>query len=92
MALTKYGVDGVLGPVIGKLPAEAPFWMRKGEFFSQGKTIKSGTILHWSQTRTGNCLIVRNVTGAVPGPFDETYGLTGGEDGILFKELMQRRY
>ena len=92
VAVKEYRVDGVLGPVIGKLPAEAPNWIRKGEFFFHGKGIKSGTILHWSQTRTGNCLIVRSVVRALPGPFDKTFGLTGGEDGVLFKQLTQKGY
>jgi glycosyltransferase involved in cell wall biosynthesis len=92
VALKKYDVDGVLGPVIGQIPVDAPNWIRKGEFFFQGKGIKSGTTLHWSQTRTGNCLITRSVLRALVGPFDENFGLTGGEDGLLFKQLMEHGY
>ena len=92
IALKRYQVDGVLGPVIGELPSDAPEWIRKGEFFFQGKGIKSGTILNLHQTRTGNCLISRSVLRTIPGPFDEAYGLTGGEDVMLFKQLIQQGY
>jgi GT2 family glycosyltransferase len=38
--------------------------------------------------RTGNALIRRNRLVAPPGPFDETYDLTGSEDTELFRRMV----
>jgi len=85
-ALLKYGADGVLGPVLPKFEEGAPTWAVKGQVF-QRPGFKSGTLIHWSITGTGNVLLWRKVLQELDGPFNPQLG-AGGEDTDLFRRAM----
>jgi succinoglycan biosynthesis protein ExoM len=79
--------DGGVGPVIPRFNAHAPRWLIEGRFFERPR-VPTGTMLAAWQARTGNALIRRDVLLALPGPFDERYDVTGGEDTDLFVRLI----
>jgi cellulose synthase/poly-beta-1,6-N-acetylglucosamine synthase-like glycosyltransferase len=79
--------DGGCGPVVPKFNDHTPRWLIEGRFFERPR-FPTGTILAAWQTRTGNALIRRRPLMALPGPFDERYDFTGGEDTDLFVRLI----
>lgn len=82
--LKTFNADAVFGTVIPYFEEGIPDWIEESHFFK--RTIQtSGETSKF--TRTGNCLIKSNLIKSVEGPFDPDYGLTGGEDGILFGRL-----
>ena len=88
-ALLEYRADGVLGPVIPKFEESAPAWAVKGQVF-QRPGFKTGTVIHWSISGTGNVLLKREVLRELDGPFNPQLG-TGGEDTDLFRRAMAQR-
>jgi succinoglycan biosynthesis protein ExoM len=83
----RHGADGGFGPVIPRFGDATPRWLIEGGFFERPR-FPSGTVLQAKLTRTGNALIRRQPLMALPGPFDERYDLTGGEDGDLFMRMI----
>ena len=79
--------DGVLGPVVPVVPATAPAWIRRGDFYSWVR-MPSGTVVPANRLRFGNVLLRANVLAQQRTPFDSAYGLTGGEDGDLLSRLV----
>ena len=78
--------DGVLGPVEPVLPPEAPGWIRKGRFYDWAR-MQTGTPIPPNQLRFGNLVLRGSLLRTGAPPFDEAYGLTGGEDGDLLTRL-----
>jgi succinoglycan biosynthesis protein ExoM len=85
-ALT-YSADGVLGPVVPVVPTDAPAWIRRGEFYAWAR-MPSGGVVPRNRLRFGNVLLRSGLFAAYPLPFDQSYGLTGGEDGDLLTRLV----
>jgi len=83
-ALIKYNADGVFGKVISYYEEGVSDWIKKSHFFKV-PVEKTGEPSKF--TRTGNCVIKTNLLKSLNGPFDPEFGLTGGEDGILFGKL-----
>ncbi len=83
------GADGVLGPVVSVLPADAPDWIRAGDFFGRGR-FATGVIVPRTEYRIGNALLRAESLRQIAGPFDSEYGLSGGEDGRLLNLLANR--
>jgi cellulose synthase/poly-beta-1,6-N-acetylglucosamine synthase-like glycosyltransferase len=81
--------DGGIGPVLPKFNDHTPRWLVQGRFFERPRP-PTGTMLAAWQARTGNALIRREPLRALPGPFDERYDFTGGEDTDLFARLIDR--
>jgi succinoglycan biosynthesis protein ExoM len=79
--------DGVLGPVVPVVPAAAPAWIRRGEFYSWAR-MPTGTVVPPNRLRFGNVLLRASFLTAHGAPFDPAYGLTGGEDGDLLARLV----
>lgn len=79
--------DGGVGPVVPKFNDHTPRWLIEGRFFERPR-LPTGTLLAAWQTRTGNALIRRQPLMALPGPFDERYDFSGGEDTDLFVRLI----
>lgn len=79
--------DGGCGPVIPRFNDRTPRCLIEGRFFERPR-FPTGTMLSPWQTRTGNVLIRRQRLMALPGPFDERFNLTGGEDTHLFNSLI----
>lgn len=82
------GVDGVLGPVLPVLPADAPAWLRRGRFYDWAR-MKTGSVVPGNRLRFGNVLLRATLLRTATAPFDPAYGNTGGEDGDLLNRLVQ---
>lgn len=85
-ALKAFDVDGVLGPVHPFFDKQPPSWLVKGKFCER-PVHRTGTLLHWSQTRTGNVLLRRDVFDKHSLYFNEKFK-TGGSDQEFFRQAM----
>lgn len=83
--LLDYCVDGALGPVRPNYPDNTPQWLIKSKLCERSE-FKTGTILKWDQTRTGNALLRKQLFEDKYFWFDPAYGRTGGEDTMFFKK------
>jgi succinoglycan biosynthesis protein ExoM len=88
-AAMRFSADGVLGPVLPKVPVDAPAWIRRGRFYDWTR-MPSGTPIPANRLRFGNVLLRASLLRNLAAPFDPAYGLTGGEDGDLLARLVQR--
>jgi succinoglycan biosynthesis protein ExoM len=86
-AIQTFDVDGALGPVHPFFEQQPPAWLLKGRFCER-PVLRTGTLLHWSQTRTGNVLLKRDVFDKHNLCFDVKFK-TGGSDQEFFKQAMQ---
>ena len=86
--LLAYRADGVLGPVLPKFEKSAPRWAVNGQVF-QRPQFRTGTVIPWRITGTGNALIRREMLLESDGPFDPQLG-AGGEDTDFFRRAMAR--
>ncbi|HMD32223.1 MAG TPA: glycosyltransferase [Candidatus Acidoferrales bacterium] len=75
-----YAADVVCGPVVPRYAAGVPEWVKTGGFFDRPIPAAGETP---DVCRTGNVLIRGGVFAYVE-PFDERFGLTGGEDTEFF--------
>lgn len=89
VTLRSSDADGVLGPVKPHFEGQPPTWLVRGKFCER-ESHKTGTILQWEQTRTGNTLLRRSLFARDCASFDPERGRTGGEDIEFFKKLMNR--
>lgn len=89
LAATRYGADGIIGPVQPDLPKDAPDWIRRGHFYDWAR-MPSGTIIPRNKLRFGNVLLRGALLRTETPPFNPAYGLTGGEDGDLLARLAQQ--
>ena len=87
-ALTLFEIAGVLGPVLPSYEAPPPRWVLNGRFFER-PTYFSGYFLHWEHTRTGNCLLRREIFEGSGPWFLPKFG-SGGEDRDFFKRMSAR--
>jgi succinoglycan biosynthesis protein ExoM len=81
--------DGAAGPVVPRLPPETPAWIVRAGLYERPRH-PTGATVPVGELRTGNLLIRREtlLRGAAPeGPFDSRFGLSGGEDSMLFISL-----
>lgn len=86
----KYKADGVLGAVIPHFEEKPPDWVIKGKLCER-PTYETGTVLHWSNTRTGNVLLRKRILEDREHVFDPAFGV-GGEDVVFFKEMQTKGY
>lgn len=84
------GADGTLGPVLPFYEVTPPRWVLKGKFYDR-PTYKTGRILHWKETRTGNVLLKRDMFSANEPAFDSIFG-SGGEDRDFFRRQIEKGY
>jgi succinoglycan biosynthesis protein ExoM len=82
-----FNADVVHGPVLPVYAHDAPTWILQGGFFMRPRH-PTGTPLVASDFRTGNALVRRSQLLQITGPFDEAFGRSGGEDTVLFKQLL----
>lgn len=80
-----YNADVVLGPVIPAFDYQPPDWIMKGRFFERPRHL-TGTPISYG--RTGNALVVKRVLDRIPGPFDPAFALSGAEDTLLFRHVL----
>jgi succinoglycan biosynthesis protein ExoM len=88
-AAQRYGADGVLGPVDPVVPATAPTWIRRGNFYDFPR-MQTGDLVPLNRMRFGNIVLRGATLRAEPGPFNVAYGLTTGEDGDMLVRLVKR--
>ncbi len=87
-AALRYDADGVLGPVVPRVPTEAPAWIRRGRFYDFPRMASGGEV-PLIRMRFGNVLLRAAPVRAQPGPFDASYGLTTGEDADLLIRMVR---
>jgi succinoglycan biosynthesis protein ExoM len=88
-AALRFQAQGVLGPVVPRVPRDAPTWIRRGRFYDWPRT-ETGNPVAPNRLRFGNVLLRASVLRETYPPFDPAYGLTGGEDGDLLARLAQK--
>jgi succinoglycan biosynthesis protein ExoM len=88
-ALVASSADGAFGPVDVRFEDDVPAWVQHCRFFRR-PVLATGTEVPWWQTRTGNALIRRSSLPSRLRPFDERFGLTGGEDVDLFFRMIEQ--
>jgi len=86
--LNIYKADGALGPVKPHFEIEPPRWIIKGRLFDR-PSHKTGSVLLWSNTRTGNVLLKKNIFNETESMFDPEFG-SGGEDRNFFKRMIEK--
>lgn len=86
-AIQTFDVDGALGPVHPYFEHEPPGWLLRGGFCER-PVHRTGTLLRWDQTRTGNVLLKEDVFGKHNLSFDLKWK-TSGSDRAFFREAMQ---
>ena len=89
-AIRTFGVDGALGPVIPYFEQRPPSWLVKSHLCER-PIIRTGTLLSWNETRTGNVLLKRRVFDEHRLLFDVKYK-TSGSDKEFFREAMDLGY
>lgn len=83
-----FSVDGALGPVHPFFAQTPPAWLVKSGL-CELPSWRTGTLLHWSQTRTGNVLLKKAVFDQHGLAFDPKFK-TGGSDQEFFRQAMAR--
>lgn len=81
----KYGVDGVLGPVVPHFEQEPPEWVIKGKF-NDRPMHATGFRIDWNEGRTGNLLFKREILDGMDPVFLPEFG-SGGEDRNFFQRV-----
>lgn len=82
------GASGVLGPVRPRFETCPPSWIIKSRILER-PDMRTGSVLDWRQTRTGNALLERRLFDVEGYRFDVAYG-RGGEDRDLFRRMIDR--
>ena len=85
--LMNTGADGLLGPVIPYYPDDTPKWIIKSKL-CEIPLRRTGSVLQWLETRSGNVFLNRNIFEGLEKPFDPEFGKTGGEDQDFFKRMI----
>lgn len=88
-ACNQLQADGVLGPVKPHFDEPPPDWVIKGAFYDR-PNLDTGTMLHWSDCRTGNALLRKSVFAESEQPFRPE--LRGGEDRDFFRRKIEQGY
>ena len=86
-AIQTFDVDGALGPVHPFFEKQPPAWLVKSRFCER-PVLRTGTLLHFNQTRTGNVLLKKEVFDKHRLCFDVKFK-TSGSDQAFFNEAMQ---
>jgi len=86
-ALICFQSDGVLGPVHPWFNEKPPKWVFKGRFFDR-PTHRTGHILEWENTRTGNVLLRKDLFKESQDWFNPVFG-SGGEDRDFFRRKIR---
>lgn len=89
-AIQTFNVDGALGPVHPFFEQKPPEWLLKSRTCER-PVYRTGTLLEWLQTRTGNVLLKKDVFDKGHLCFDLKMK-TGGSDHTFFKQAMEAGY
>lgn len=83
----QYAVDGVLGPVKRRFEVPPPQWVLKGAFYDR-PVRPTGSVVHWTEARTGNVLLNAQIFREPGARFDPQF--RGGEDTDFFRRMIGR--
>ncbi len=86
-AQRSFQADAVFGPVLPHYAPQTPGWIREGAYFER-RRFPSGMMIDEADARTGNVLINARRLKSINGPFEPSFGRTGGEDSVLFRDLL----
>ncbi|NPV51824.1 MAG: glycosyltransferase family 2 protein [Candidatus Methanofastidiosum sp.] len=89
-AIQTFDVEGALGPVIPYFEQKPPSWLIKGKFCER-PIYRTGTLLDWYHTRSGNVLLKRKVFDEYDLRFDLEWK-TSGSDRAFFKQAIEHGY
>lgn len=89
-AIQTFDADGALGPVIPYFEQQPPSWLAKSRLCER-PVHRTGTLLSWDQTRTGNVLLKKHVFSEHHLGFNLKYK-TSGSDKEFFREAMHLGY
>lgn len=84
----KYGVAGVLGPVLPYFEERTPKWVVKGKFYDR-QVFPTGLPLQWNKGRTGNVLFKREILPSDEPAFRPQFQ-GGGADQDFFRRMIER--
>jgi glycosyltransferase involved in cell wall biosynthesis len=87
-AIKTFDVDGALGPVYPFFERTPPTWLVKSGLCER-PVIRTGTLLRWDDTRTGNVLLSKDVFTKNDLWFDLNCK-TSGSDKEFFREAMNK--
>jgi succinoglycan biosynthesis protein ExoM len=79
------GADAVIGPVPPALPADAPAWLRAGNFYDLPTYADRASIAFGY---SGNCLLNVHSLRRFGLAFDGELNFAGGEDLLFFRQLL----
>ena len=79
-------VDGVLGPVLPQFEGSPPEWVKKGGFCDR-PVHTTGFRIDWTEGRTGNLLLKREILDGIAPIFRPEFG-SGGEDRNFFRRMI----
>jgi succinoglycan biosynthesis protein ExoM len=85
-ACNEYGADGVLGPVLPHFETQPPAWLKRAGFYERPRH-RTGFVMDWQESRTGNVLLKRRVVQEMEEVFRPAFG-NGGEDQDFFRRVM----
>jgi succinoglycan biosynthesis protein ExoM len=88
-ALTKYKVDGVLGPVKPHFNDVPPEWVTKGRFYER-PSYPTGFVIDWKKGRTGNLLMRSRILAGCEPWFRPEFRT--GEDQEFFRRMIEKGY
>jgi succinoglycan biosynthesis protein ExoM len=89
-ACEHFDADGILGPVISYFETDPPDWIVKGKFYER-PVHRTGMLLDWTNTRTGNVLLRRRILNSDQAIFKPEFG-RGGEDKDFFERMINRGF
>ena len=89
IAVKQYSADAVLAPVVPVVPEDAPYWIRRGNFYDFPR-MQSGESVPLNRLRFGNVIVRGELMRNEPGPFNAAYGLMTGEDADLLIRLIKK--
>lgn len=79
----------ILGPVLPVYDKQVPSWIVSGGFFERNR-FKSGSVIPLEECRTGNFFIDGKLLRKPINRFDVGLGLSGGEDYVFFKNIIEQ--
>jgi succinoglycan biosynthesis protein ExoM len=85
-----FDAAGTLGPVRPHFDQPPPAWLVRGGFCERPEH-RTGQVMHWEESRTGNLLFRRSILDGEDPPFLEQFG-TGGEDKDFFMRMTMRHH
>lgn len=88
-ACKEYKVEGVLGPVKPHFDDKPPEWLLKGKFHDR-PSHPTGSVIDWTQGRTGNVLLCRRILAEEAQPFRPEFRT--GEDQDFFRRMIEKGY